>query len=303
MTLEFGIYLPQVGFDYPQLLERARWIEAHGFDSVWLFDHLSFEGVSAPVFEAWTTATALLSSTTDLRVGHLVLCANFRQPVVLGKMVNTLAAIAPGRFVLGLGSGSTQFEHDLGGLPWGNFAERTRRLEETLDIVIRMMHGEIPNRPLPTSVPPVVIGGRRRRTLDLVARYADWWNCPTYALGDLPRLTGDLAAACRAIGRDPAEVRISTESVLALVAHQRDVPHARAVAERRFGGPMWGLGDGFFGTPDQVLEQLQPAIDLGVRQFVFFLHDRITPQTLRLLAEEVVAPLRNAAAPLKKESA
>jgi alkanesulfonate monooxygenase SsuD/methylene tetrahydromethanopterin reductase-like flavin-dependent oxidoreductase (luciferase family) len=303
--LEFGIYLPQVGFDYPQLLQRARWVEELDFDSLWLFDHLFFDGPPAPVFEAWTTATALLSQTTSLRVGHLVLCANFRHPVLLGKMVNTLQAIAPDRFVLGLGSGSTEGEHRMTGLPWGSFGERTQRLAETLEIVTRMTRGlstrfdgeiytvdEIPNLPRPQP-PPVVIGGRGERTLDLVARYADWWNCPTYALGELDALTEILAAACQRVGRDPATVRISTESVLALVPRERDVPDALALAERRFGGPMWGLHDaGLVGTPETVLARLQDAIDLGVRSFVFFLHDRVSQETLKLLADEVVAPLR-----------
>lgn len=295
--LEFGIYLPQLGFTYPELLDRARWIEDAGLDSLWLFDHLFFDGPPAPVFEAWTTATALLCGTTSVRVGHLVLCANFRHPVLLGKMVNTLAVIAPDRVLLGLGSGSTPFEHDRAGLPWGSFAERTDRLADTLAVVTRMVRGEptdFPNAPVPEVAPPVVIGGRGPRTLDLAARYADWWNCPTYALGELPALVDSLAGACRAVGRDPASLLISTEAVLALVPRADDVPAARAVAERRFGAPTWGLADGLVGTPDDVLPRLQDAVALGVRHFVFFLHDRVTRATLDLLATEVIAPLRAA---------
>jgi alkanesulfonate monooxygenase SsuD/methylene tetrahydromethanopterin reductase-like flavin-dependent oxidoreductase (luciferase family) len=240
-----------------------------------------------------------LSGTDALRVGHLVLCANFRNPILLGKMVTTLAAIAPGRFILGLGSGSTRFEHEVAGLPWGSFDERSQRLAETLDIVCRMTRGatvgDVAHAPHPATPPPVMVGGKGRRTLDLVARYADWWNCPTYALRELPTLLDDLASACAAVGRDPAGVGISTESVLALVPHERDVPDARALAQRRFAGPMWGLRDGFVGTPDSVVPQLHAAIELGVRQFVFFLHDRVTRATLDLLANEVVAPLRGLA--------
>jgi alkanesulfonate monooxygenase SsuD/methylene tetrahydromethanopterin reductase-like flavin-dependent oxidoreductase (luciferase family) len=293
--VRFGVYLPQVGVTYPQLLERARGVEDAGLDSVWLFDHLFFDGPPAPVLEAWTTATALLGATSALQVGHLVLCANFRHPVVLGKMVNTLAAIAPGRFVLGLGSGSTEFEHRLAGLPWGTFAERTDRLEDVLAVVTAMVRGaptEFPNAPVAAVPPPVLIGGRSRRTLDLVARYADWWNCPTYALAELPQLIGQLGEACRAVGRDPASVRISTEAVLALVPRAGDVAEARTQAHRRFGGSMWGLQDELIGTPDDVLPHLHDALALGVRHFVFFLHDRATRATLDLLADEVVAPLR-----------
>ncbi len=303
--LEFGIYLPQVGFDYPQLLERARWAEELGFDSVWLFDHLFFDGLEAPVFEAWTTATALLSHTSSLHVGHLVLCANFRHPVLLGKMVATVQAIHPGRFHLGLGSGSSEPEHRLTGLPWGTFTERTQRLAETLEIVTGMLSGgptrhrgtsyaigEFPNLPR-VGRPPVLVGGRGERTLDLVARYADVWNCPTYALGELPRLIDSLADACAAVGRDPREVRVSTESVLVLVPRAADVADAVKVAERRYGAAMWGLHDsGHIGTPEQVVANLQAAVDLGVRSFVFFLHDRASRGTLELLANEVIGAVR-----------
>jgi alkanesulfonate monooxygenase SsuD/methylene tetrahydromethanopterin reductase-like flavin-dependent oxidoreductase (luciferase family) len=303
--VEVGIYLPQVGFTYDEILERAQWVEELGFHSLWLFDHIFFEGMDLPTLEGWTLATSLLSRTRTLRLGHLVLCANFRHPVLLGKMASTLDAISDGRLLLGLGSGSVEDEHRRAGFPWGTFADRTERLEETLDIVTRMLAGErvsfdgahyavndVPNIPAPSQRPPVVVGGGGARTLELVAKYADWWNCPTYSLAELETKIGLLHEACARVGRDPATIRLSTESVLALAPSEREVADVAALAERRFGGGGWGLhASEHIGTPESVVRRLREAVGMGVTFFVFFLHDRVSRATLELLATEVVPHL------------
>lgn len=296
--VEVGIYLPQVGFTYDQILERARWVEEFGFHSLWLFDHIYFEGMDLPTLEGWTLASSLLAQTTSLRIGHLVLCANFRHPVLLGKMASTLQAVSSGRLILGLGSGSVEDEHRRGGFPWGSFAERTQRLADTLDTVSAMFAGEhvVPNNPVPTPRPPIVVGGGGPRTLELVAQYADWWNCPTYALADLDAKIALLHEACGRAGRDPATIRLSTETVLALARTEADVPEVTRLAERRFGADAWGLhASEHIGTPDTIVTRLREAIDKGVTFFVFFLHDRVSRDTLQLLAEEVVPHLNSGA--------
>src|SRR5262249_61625660 len=87
-------------------------------------------------------------------------------------------------------------------------------------------------------------GAGERRTLPLVARHADVWNCPTYALGELPQKLAALRAECESIGRDPASLRITEEAVLALAPRADQVEEARTLAARRFPGPGWGVGAG-----------------------------------------------------------
>jgi hypothetical protein len=100
-------------------------------------------------------------------------------------------------------------------------------------------------------------------------------------------------AACRAIGRDPATLRVTEEAVLALVDRRDRVDEARAAALRRFAGPGWGFEhDGYCGTPDDVLRRLEARRALGVDGVVFFLHDRGDPATIRLLAQEVAPAAR-----------
>jgi alkanesulfonate monooxygenase SsuD/methylene tetrahydromethanopterin reductase-like flavin-dependent oxidoreductase (luciferase family) len=304
--VEFGIYVPQLGFDYSQIRERADACEALGFHSIWFFDHLyGPELPDLPALEGWTLATAVLAQTTRLRVGHLVLSATFRHPALLAKMATTLDVISGGRLELGLGSGSYPAEHERAAMAWGTLAERTELLAETLEIVTRGFESESvttdgPRFPLrdfpvrPPAVqqprPPIHVGGAgEKRTLPLVARYADVWNCPTYALAELDTKRAALARECAAIGRDPESIRLSIEAVMVLAADDTALADAQARAARRFPGAGWGLdAGGFVGTPDRVIARIRERVDQGFTFFVFFTHDRAAPETLDLFARKVM---------------
>ncbi len=304
--LDLGVFVPQLGFTYAEVLHRARRCEELGIGSVWLYDHLYGPGMpDVPSLEAWTVATALLSATERLRVGHLVLCNQFRHPAVLATMANTLNQVCGGRLELGLGSGSIEDEHTRAGLPWGSFAERSGRLGETLEILTqaftdnvidfagtRYTVRELPivPGPVPLPRPPITVGGvGEKYTLPLVARYADVWNVPTYALGELEHKVAVLRRLCTEIGRDPASIVLSVEAVMALAPHEAALPKVRAVAERRFGGPGFGLHDSdLIGTPAMMVEKLKALQELGFARVVVFTHDRASDETLELLAADVI---------------
>lgn len=304
--IDFGIYVPQLAFSYDDILGRARLCEELGISSLWLFDHLyGPELPDTPAFEGWTLATALLAQTERLRVGHLVLCATFRHPALLAKMATTLDVISGGRLDLGIGSGSYEPEHERAGIPWGSFAERSELLGETLEIITRMFAGELttyegehfqlhdmPNVPRPVQQPrpPIHVGGvGERRTLPLVARFADVWNVPTYALADLDHKREVLAAECERIGRDPSTIRISLEAVMVLGADDAALAEQVGKAERRFPGPGWGLHEGgYLGTPAAIVDRIGADVERGVTSFVFFTSDRAAEPTLRLFADEVM---------------
>lgn len=304
---EIGLYLPQMGFTYQQLLHRTRRCEDLGIDSVWLYDHLYGPGApDYPSLEAWTLATALLSNTERIDIGHMVLCNQFRHPAVLAKMATTLDQISAGRLRLGIGSGSIEDEHHRTGLPWGTFRERSERLGETLQILTQAFsderidfsgkHFEIsdfPVKPGPTRRPPIVVGGvGERYTLPLVARYADVWNVPTYALGELRHKISVLRSLCEQAGRDPSTVVLSVEAVMALAPDDRALPKVRQLAEKRFGLPAFGLHDGgLIGTPPAIVDRLGELAEMGFGQIVLFTHDRGSDETLDLLAAEVIARL------------
>src|SRR6185312_3019381 len=93
--------------------------------------------------------------------------------------------------------------------------------------------------------PPIVVGGvGEKYTLPLVARYADVWNVPTYALGELDRKASVLRSLCAEIGRDPSAIVLSIEAVMALARDDASLPGVRQLAEKRFGVPAFGLKEG-----------------------------------------------------------
>ena len=304
MSVEIGVYLPQVGMDFEEYLSRAHLCEEVGVETLWLMDHLyppELPGVSS--FEGWTLATAVLARTERLRVGHLVLSATFRPPALLGKMATSLDVISGGRLELGLGSGSYAPEHEAGGIEWGTVRDRAERLAASLEVVSGMFGRSPrvgsqglpvpPNVPGPTQPcgPRIHVGGvGERLILPLVARFADVWNCPTYGLGEFEKKREALDRRCEEIDRDPAELQTSLEAVLVLVEKESDLDGARELAEKRFGGPGWGLAEGgFVGTPEQILERIEFYRGRGVDSFVFFLHDRGRSDTLHLLGEQILS--------------
>ncbi len=310
MPIDVGVHLPQVGFTWDELRARVVACDRLGIHSVWFMDHLYPPAMPAvPSFEAWTTAAALAAATERVRLGHLVLASGLRHPALLAKMAITLDHASGGRLELGLGSGSYAPEYAAFGLDFPEAAERAARLAEALEVIRLLFTEAAPSytgrhyrlhaapslpRPVQRPHPPIHVGGAGEKlTLPLVARHADVWNCPTYALAELPRKLAALHGECRRIGRDPATLRVTEEAVLALVGTRRDVDAARALAERRFAGPGWGFAaGGYCGTPDDVVARLGERARLGVQAVVFFLHDRGAPETLRLLAEEVIPAAR-----------
>jgi F420-dependent oxidoreductase-like protein len=217
-----------------QLARVVRAAEAAGLDTVWVPDHLLQAAPGSPpdaeMLEAYTTLGFLAGQSARIRLGTMVTAATYRSPGLLVKAVTTLDVLSGGRAWLGIGTGYHEGEALALGLSLPPTAERYERLEETLRIALQMWTGDVSafagahyrlERPLnsPQSLtrphPPILIGGMgERKTLPLVARYADACN-----LFDIPdggvtirRKLAVLADACEAIGRpyEQIEKTVST---------------------------------------------------------------------------------------------
>ena len=285
----FGLYLPQIRMSFDRILERTLAAEAAGFDSVWLMDH--FAAPMAPdvdTFEGWTVATALAARTSTIRIGHLVLCDPFRHPVLLAKMAASLDVISNGRLELGIGWGSVPDELATFGFGPEPPAVRAAKLRETLEIMELMFAGEpfdfagehftlrgATGRPVPAQshVPIHIGGGGPKLTMPLVERFADWWNCPGYALDridDLRPLAGN--------------ARISAQHPIGLAANAGARAEAIDTVQRRFGS--WG--GVIAGTADEVATALAAEVGRGVEGFVCQFSDFGTPETIERFMRDVV---------------
>jgi alkanesulfonate monooxygenase SsuD/methylene tetrahydromethanopterin reductase-like flavin-dependent oxidoreductase (luciferase family) len=290
---EFGLFIPQMRMSPAAITERVQAAEAAGFQSVWLMDHLVPPGLpSGDCYEAYTLAAALAVQTERVRIGHLVGCSQFRHPSLLAKMVVTIDHLSGGRFDLGLGWGSYPAELGVFGMPDEPPVVRSKRLEETLEILELLFTGEVVDyagehyqlreaqqrpRPLAGKVPVLIGGIGEKLTLPLVRRFADWWNCPSYGIARLEEvrpLVGD--------------VRVSTQHPIGLAVGRTDRDDVVALAEKRFGN--WG---GLIaGTPDEVADELLREVALGVELFLVPFTDFAPVETIERFGREVMPAVR-----------
>jgi F420-dependent oxidoreductase-like protein len=185
--------------EFDRMQAAASLAEELGYDSVWYEDHFMFpdDRPHKPVqMECLTALAALAASTQRLRLGMLVLGAPYRNPALLAKMLTSLDVISHGRVIVGLGAAWHQLEFDAYGWPFPPLKERFDRMEETVQIIDRMMTQspasfegkyyqvkEALNLPMPVQKPrpPILIGGNgEKRTLRAVAKYADMCNVIAY---------------------------------------------------------------------------------------------------------------------------
>jgi F420-dependent oxidoreductase-like protein len=204
----------------------ARAAEDAGFDSVWTMDHFfqlpMIGAIDDPMIEAYITLGYLAAHTKRVRLGTLVSGPMSRHPGVLIKQVTTLDVLSGGRAMLGIGASWFEREHLAFGIPFPPLVERFERLEEVLQIAHRMWSGnrepylgkhyrleEPVNSPASVSRPhpPILIGGGgERRTLRLVARYADACNLDVDDLQQARHKLEVLREHCAEIGRPFDEI-------------------------------------------------------------------------------------------------
>jgi F420-dependent oxidoreductase-like protein len=207
------------------LAEIARTADGAGYDSIWVMDHFfQIDMVGAPeepMLESYTTLGFLAGHTQSLGLGTLVTGVSYRHPGILAKTVTTLDVLSGGRAWLGIGAAWHDAEHIGLGVPFPPVAERFERLEETLKIVLQMWsdndgpfegrHYHLErtlNSPHALSVPrPRILigGGGERKTLRLVAKYADACNLFASAQ-ELPAKLEVLRRHCEAVGRDYSSI-------------------------------------------------------------------------------------------------
>jgi F420-dependent oxidoreductase-like protein len=235
--VKLGVIVPQgwtgeyAGWDptraWARTVDVARTADTLGFDSIWLFDHFHTtpDPTDAPVFESYTTLTALATATRSVRMGHVVTCAGFRNPALLAKMVTTMDVISGGRMILGIGAGWKEEEWRAYGYDFPDKRGRLDRLQDALEIATRMFepgrasydghHSSIDgaiNEPKPLQHPrvPIMVGGNgREKTWRLAARYADELNVDAMPPDELREALPVLAQRCEEIGRDPATLPVS----------------------------------------------------------------------------------------------
>jgi alkanesulfonate monooxygenase SsuD/methylene tetrahydromethanopterin reductase-like flavin-dependent oxidoreductase (luciferase family) len=294
--------------DWPSLREACLAADRAGFDSLWLDDHLlADEGDwHDSKLEGWTSLAALAVLTARPRLGLLVAANTFRNPGLTAKLATTLDHLSAGRFILGIGGGWFEREHDAFGIDFGSgFGERLDRLEEAIGLIERLLGGETVThrgrfyelrealcRPLPVQPRlPILIGGSgRKKTLRTTALHADLWN----GYGepdDIAATSAALEAWCDELGRPFGAI----ERTVTMDVVVRDTRSAAAAAyleierlqgiEDRVGsdGSPRGLNAG--GPPDELAAYIRRFADLGVTEVMWVFRAPWDLETIARLPE------------------
>ena len=276
---EWYLFLPQVRVPVTDIVERARHAEASGFNGIAFIDHLEAPGLpDESIWEAMSVATWVAAKTERLRIGHLVLCDAFRHPAVLAKQAVTLSEASDGRFELGLGSGSWPAEFTRFDVGQQDPVARVKQLESHLDVIGEYWgRGDDATRsqsPLPTHPIPLILGGTGRRMMELVRRYADWWNIPANHIDRLAELAPAAGSA-----------RVSIQQMIGFVRKDSDPAKVREVSARRFGN----LGSGLVcGDADELSGHFSNLSGQGVERFYVWFADFAAPESLHEFGETVI---------------
>jgi F420-dependent oxidoreductase-like protein len=272
---------------------QAAEADRSGFDTVLVMDHFyQLPMLGEPdqyMLECYTLLGALARETEQVRLSALVTGNTYRNPAVLAKIVTTLDVVSGGRAQLGIGAGWFELEHRAFGIEFGTFTDRFEKLEEALQIIIPMLRGErvtlsgrryqvvdaVSSPPVVGRIPVMIGGGGERKTLRMVAQYADESNLIAER-ADLPRKLDALAAHCERLGRDRSEITVSWQRTTCIAPTMEEARADLAAFFRARGIDLASRSDeerafltGRFvvGDPDTVGEALAADLALGVDGF------------------------------------
>ena len=304
MKPHFGINLPAQHTTWEAIRDTALLVDDLGFDSVWTWDHfVPLHGdTDGPIFEAWQLLAAWGALTKRVHVGTLVTGATYRHPAVLANMVATLDHVTNGRAILGLGAAWHEDEHRMYGIPFLTTAGRLARLAESAEAIrmlldqpfatfkgryVKLVNATCEPKPVQPRLPLLIGGGGERKTLRIVARFADYWHghgTPEVIAHKL----AVLARHCSEVGRDPAEITPLTsvrpdvvlrDSAAEVRDHLKEVARAAKTNEVPEMNPIH--------TADALVARLLEYWKAGARGFILYTQAPFDHETIRRVATQV----------------
>ena len=320
--MRFGLQHPSFSFDYKDndtsqifhsLESLATSAEEKGFDSFWVMDHfhqLQMMGAPGePMLEGWTTISALAGVTKKIKLGTLVTGIIYRHPSILAKIGATLDVLSKGRLFMGVGAGWNEEESLAYGIAssFPSIRERLDRLEEAIQIIRKMWTDEptatfvgryyqIKNaycnpKPIQRPSPPILVGGEgEKRTLEIVAKYAD--ACNLFGSPETVKRKLDvLKEHCTKVGRD-------YDSILKTKLGGVLIDNNEEEAKKRVNLILKGMSEQqikeyiIYGTADSVLQQIEMLEKVGIQYFIVNLEPSRQFDELESFAMNIIEKMR-----------
>lgn len=310
--IKFGVYLPFYSFGFNNyrsfeiLKEVVLQCEQLGYHSVWLDDHVMYG--EKPILECWTLLSALSTLTRKIRLGTLVLCNQFRSPALLAKMAATLDVISDGRLEFGIGAGIQREEHEAYGFQFPNLRTRAEQLSEALEIIKRVWTLEeatfngiyfringakcVP-KPIQKPHPPIIIGGRSKPILEVTAKYADRFDWGPLPVEQYERKLSLLKTYCKKVGRNLECIEKSCwiRGAIYLANNESELKQ-KIFAWKPENVSLEVFNKmNFVGTPEDLINEMQPYLDMGVTFFMLYFGDLPMGESLKIFAETVLREL------------
>ena len=294
-------------------------VEALGFAGLFRSDH--FTNMQTPdkdSLEMVVSLTYLADHTQRIHFGPLVAPLSFRHPTLLARQAAALDDLSGGRMILGLGAGWQEREHQLFGHDLGDVSTRMARLEEGSEVITRLLRSDEPvtyegrffqlrgatllPRPQRPGGPRILLGGNGpKRTLPLVARYADIWNAVFLSPDAFRERSATLDGLLHAAGRKPTDVR---RTMMAPLYFARNMDELK----RRLNWQLEGLGltdmpfetvietlhtalNAIVGTPDMVISQIKAYANIGLDELILQWFDLDDIEGLQAFAISVLPQL------------
>jgi F420-dependent oxidoreductase-like protein len=270
----------QDGLNWPRWQRIARAAQELGFAGLYRSDHFTNgSGPHKDSLELWVSLTWLASHTERIEFGPMVSPVSFRDPVFTARTALQVDDLSGGRLRLGVGAGWQEREHESFGYDLLEIDERFARFEEGLEVITRLMRSDEPvtfsgkyytlkdalllPRPQRPGGPPIVIGGNgKKRTLPLVARYAQEWNAVYQPPERFKQLNQRLDSLIQEAGRQPSDVRRTMMTYVGFGRNAEEVSRrlkGKDPEEARQGGQV-------VGEPGQIIEQLGMLAEAGLQR-------------------------------------
>lgn len=312
---KFGLFRPQYTPDgsahemMKSLSDSAKRAESHGFDSFWLTDHFyqveSQGKVPDAVLDCWTALGAVAAVTDRIKLGTLVTANIFRHPSLLAKITSTVDVLSGERVFMGLGAARAEEEAKAYGIPLPPGAERLDRLEEAVQIITKMWTEERASfsgkyyqieeaycnpKPIQIPHPPLLVGGSgERRTLKIVAKYADASNVFGSPV-TVKRKLEVLREYCRDLNRDYDSI-LKTKLVNVFIYRDREEAKRRVASALQRKSQEEINEYATYGSPDDVLQQLQDLKAAGIEYFMVHLEPARESEALDMFTDSVAEKL------------
>jgi F420-dependent oxidoreductase-like protein len=309
----------QNGLTWPRWKRIVKEVEELGFAGLFRSDHFTNAGPpDKDSLETIVSLTYLADRSQRLHFGPLVAPVSFRDPRMLARQAAALDDLSGGRMILGVGAGWQEREHRLFGYNLGDVRTRMARLEEGLEVITRLLRSDEPvtyegrffqlhgaillPRPQRPGGPDIQIGGNGpKRTLPLVARYANHWNGTFISVDDFRERSAILDQLLLVVGRDPADVR---RTAMLSLYFGRDMAELDRRLSWRHNEPKYAgkpldaviedlkaSGGIIVGTPGEVIEQIKAYDNAGADELMLQWLDLDDIDGLRAFARSVLPQL------------